>query len=272
MVETVTKDRTSRIALLAFALLTLWWVILNLSGSTGGLPNLIFGAVYGPFMSLFGGILGLRIANQWGGWKSLMGRAINLLSIGLLAQSFGQIVFSVYNIFLHVEIPYPSIADIGFFGTIPFYIYGMYLLSRASGLRVSLRSFASQIQAVVVPLFMIAVAYYLFLRGYEFDWSQPLTIFLDFAYPLGQALFVSLAMLTYSLSRNVLGGVMRSKVLMIVVAFVLQFTADFNFLYQNINGTWFNGGYGDYLYLIAYTLMTLGLIQMGTSTLKVTKK
>ena len=102
----------------------------------------------------------------------------------------------------------------------------------------------------------------MFLQKYEFDWGQPLKIFLDFGYPFGQAIYVSLALLTYTLSKSVLGGIMKKKILFILFAFLMQYVADYNFLFQSSRGTWANGGYGDFLYFLAYFLMTLGLLNL----------
>jgi len=245
-----------------FVLVTVWWIALNLSGEQGGFDNYLFGAVYGTTVSLFGGIVGLVAAKQWGGWKSLMGRAIMFLSFGLLAEFFGQTVNSCYNLILGVEILYPSLGDVGFFGNIPFYLIGIILLAMASGVKISLKSFYSQIQAVIFPVTLLFFSYMLFLRGYEFDWSKPLTIFLDFGYPLGQALYVSVALLTYSLSRKVLGGIMRNQITFLLVAFVAQYLADSTFLFYNANGMYYVGNIVDYLYFVSYTLMTLGLIKL----------
>lgn len=262
MLETLKKDKLSQITLGAFALLTLWWIILFISESKTGLPNYLFGATYGPFMSLFGGIIGLYSSRAWGGWKSVIGRAIIMLSCGLLSQAFGQIVFSYYNLFAHIEIPYPSIADIGFFGYMPLYLLGMYMLAKASGVKINLQSFLSTAMAIIIPAGMLLASYMLFLKSYEFDWSQPVKIFLDFGYPLWQAFNVSIAIVIYSLSRKTLGGIMKNRILILLFAVVAQYIADSNFLYQSSAGTWYNAGYGDYLYLIAYTIMTLGLIQL----------
>src|SRR6185369_3281343 len=110
----------------------------------------------------------------------------------------------------------------------------------------------------------LIASYMIFLQGYEFDWSNPLRVFLDFGYPLGQAFYVSLAILVFILSKNFLGGLMRPKVLLILLAIAVQYIADYNFLYQAYNETWVNGGYGDYIYLISYFLMTFALINLGT--------
>ena len=250
----------AKAALLYFIAFTFWWVNLFLKYSdVSNWGHYLFAATYG-FICIWGAYRGLSHSNRWGGLKSVMGRALILLSLGLLAQEFGQLVFSYYNIFLQVEIPYPSLADVGYFGSIPLYIAGIVMVGWASGVNFSLKRLVNQIQLVAIPALMLFISYYFFLRGYEFDFSQPLKIFLDFGYPLGQAIYISLAILTFSLSRQFLGGVMRNKVFLLIVAFVTQYVADYNFLSQASSGTWVNGGYGDYLYFVAYFIMTLGLI------------
>jgi len=272
MLKEIVSDKYSKLALGWFAIMTLWWIFLLLTGSTEGANNLAFGVTYGTVLTLAVGIIGIRAATYWGNWGSVMGKAIIVLSLGLLAQFFGQLVFSFYNIVLGVDIPYPSVADIGYFGNIPLYLYGIILLGRASGVKVGLRSFSSQLFAVLVPLAMIAVTYALFLQEYDFASTDVLTIILDFGYPIGQGLYVAFAILVFSLSRKVLGGIMRGRIILLLVAYIAQYIADFNFLYQNLNGTWYNGGYGDYLYLVAYVCMALGLFQVRSVALKLREK
>ena len=261
MLETIKKDRRTKITIMLFAFLTAWWMILYFSGLKENFNNYFFGASYG-ILALLGGIWGLQIANKWGGVKSVMGKAIILLSLGLLAEEFGQIVFSTYNIFLGVEIPYPSLADVGYFGNIPLYILGIIYLAKASGIHFTFKKLSSKIQLIFFPALMLTLSYLFFLQKYEFDWSNPLRIFLDFGYPMGQAIYISIALLIYSLSKNILGGIMKSRILLLLLAFTAQYLADYNFLLQNSRGTWYNAGYGDYLYLLAYFIMTLGLLQL----------
>lgn len=257
------KDRFAQIATSAFVLLSGWWVIIHVTTDDASSTHLLFGAVYGTTMSLYGGLLGLWIARSWGGLRSYMGKAITFLSLGLIAQFFGQVVFSYYNIVLHVDIPYPSLADVGYFGNIPLYLYGVIMIAKSAGVDVSMRKFGSQLQAVVVPVAMIALTYVSFLQEYTFASKTPMTVLLDFGYPLGQSLYVSVAVLTWSLTYRILGGVMRANIMMVLIALLAQYLADYNFLLQTIHGTWINGGYGDYLYLVAYYLMTLALIHMS---------
>lgn len=251
----------TKVAIAFLLLLTGWWICIYTLGFREQSQNYAFGATYG-FMAAFGGIIGLSVSKKWGGLKSIMGTAILMLSLGLLAQEFGQLVFSFYNIFLQIEIPYPSIADIGFFGNIPFYIAGIVMLAKVSGVQLSLKNLSGKLQLIIFPLLMLIISYIFFLQGYQIDTNSPLKTFLDFGYPVGQAIYVSIAVITYSLSKKYLGGLMKNKILLLLFAFVAQYVADYNFLFQISRGTWYNAGYGDYLYLFAYFIMTLGIIQL----------
>ena len=244
-----------------FGVLTIWWALLFFFAASEQ-ARLIWAASY-QAIALWGGVLGLLVVSRlWGGMKSVMGRVVIYFSLGLLLQVFGQSVFSFYTTILKVDIPYPSLADIGFFGSIPFYIYGIILLGRASKVSISLKSFEKKIQAVLIPLVMLLISYASFLRNQEVDFSHKLRVFLDFGYPIGQAIYISIAILVYVFSRKILGGIMKDKILLILAALAIQYAADYNFLYQNLNGTWLNGGYGDYIYLVSYFLMALALVRL----------
>jgi hypothetical protein len=262
--KVVHKEWHAKAAILLFLLLTGYWIF--------GLQNPAayetrffgdFPSIYGV-MALWGGFWGVVIANKWGGLKSIMGKAMLMFSLGLFAQVFGQLAYAYIAFFKNAEVPYPSIGDVGYFGSIPLYIFGVLLLAQASAVKIGLQSFGSKLQALLIPLVMLGAGSFLFLQDYSFDWSNPLKIFLDFGYPLGQAIYISLAILTYLLSRGVLGGVMKNKILFIIFALCIQFLADYTFLYQSSRGIWQVGGINDFMYLIAYFIMTLALIQFET--------
>ncbi|MEK7617179.1 MAG: hypothetical protein AAB414_03925 [Patescibacteria group bacterium] len=258
-ISSLLKDKLAQISLVLFVILSLWWAYIFFGGIQGTAQNDLFGFVYGAF-SIWGGIIGFGVSSKWGGFKSIIGRAITCLSAGLLLQGFGQYSFWYLNSVAKIEVPYPSIPDIGFFGTIPFYIYAAYLLAKAAGAKVSLKTYRNRLQAIIIPVVMVAVAYFLFLQDYEFDWSAPLTVFLDFGYPMGQAIYVSGAILTYSLSRNLLGGIMKFPILILIFAFIAQFLSDYT--YVLMKESYFPGSYIDYIYLLSYFIMSLGLVQM----------
>lgn len=257
------KHPLAKGVLVLFVPLFVFWAWINAQGLQGGMINNLFGLVY-PLISLTSGIYGIYLSfSKWGGYKSVVGRGVLFLALGLLAEFFGQWTWSFYVIILGVEIPYPSIADIGYFLIVPFYSYAMYNFAIAAGIKFSLKSYVGKIQALVIPTLMMAVAYFLFLRNIDIDFSSILRTFLDFGYPTFEAIAISIGILTYSLSRGILGGVMRSRILYLVFALVAQYITDYTFLYRVGTGTYYNAGIVDLMYTVSLTIMALGVISFS---------
>ena len=61
---------------------------------------------------------------------------------------------------------------------------------------------------------------------------------------------------------------MKNKILFVLFALVIQFLCDYTFLYQSSKGIWQVGGVNDYMYLVAYFVMTLALINLNTQSIK----
>jgi hypothetical protein len=272
MWEAIKNEWQAKATIALFFLLILWWILDPVILGHGH-KRIIgdFASVY-FVLALWGGVWGIITSKKWGGLRSVMGKAILMFSLGLFGQVFGECVYAFYTFHLHIKIPYPSLGDLGYFGSVPLYIYGTFLIAQASGVKIRLKSFGNKLQAFFIPLIMLLVVYFFFLQGYEFDWSDPIRIFLDFGYPFGQAIYLSLALLTYLLSKGILGGIMKNKILFILFALLIQFSSDYNFLYQVSKGTWVTGGYGNILYLTAYLFMTLAILQLDTVLKKLKAK
>jgi hypothetical protein len=254
------------IVLFLFSVLTITRIILITNPGIDD-NNIRIWAMFYNVIALVGAFSGLYLSKLWGGYRSIIGRASLVFALGLLAQSFGQNVYN-YLYFtqgFNIQPPYPGLGDVGFFGSVLFYIYGVILLAKASGVRVSLKSFSSQVIAFIIPLVLLASSYFIFLKDYTFDWSDKLKIFLDFGYPLGQAFYVSIAILTLLLSRNLLGGLMKKPILLFLLALIAQYFSDFTFLYQANQGTFVVGGLVDCMYFVSYFIMTISLIKLGST-------
>ena len=251
-----------RIASVLFILLSGWWLYLQINRSTDySIQNQIFSSVYG-ILALFGGISGFWIAKKWGGFKSVMGKSITFFSFGLVGQFFGQLVYSFYVYFFKIEIPYPSYGDIGYFSTIIFYILGLLYLAKASGVIFKLKNLKHKIIAIFIPVIMLFFSYWLYLKGYQYDWKNPLKILLDFGYPLGDTVYIAVTLIIYFFSKGILGGIMKPKILFLLFALFIQFLADYSFLYITYYGNIYPGGINDFVYLLAYFLMTISLVQL----------
>src|SRR4029077_16529139 len=86
-------------------------------------------------------------------------------------------------------------------------------------------------------------------------------VFLDFGYPMGQAIYISIAITAYLLSRKMLGGIMKAGILLVILALFIQYISYFTFIYQSSRGTYLAGKFDDLFYLISYFAMTIAMIK-----------
>ena len=255
--------RILHILVIVYTLYFLTWLILNFTNIE--FPDLaynLFTDTYG-ILAAIGGIGGLVASKKWGGRTSMFGKAILLLSIGLLFQFLGQVSYAIYHYVYHVENPYPSFGEIFYFGSIPIYIVGIFLFAKSIGSFYMIKKASSMLLLIAVPLIALAFSYKLFLSDYIFSGVTPVTAFLDVGYPIGQSLYVSGAVLALLLSLKVLGGALRNVVLFLLLALIFQYFADTFFLYQTYSETWTEAGSSDMLFATAYTLMGIALLQIG---------
>lgn len=237
---------------------------MSISHSFRDSSYVLLSEVYGV-IALIGGINGIFIARGLGFFKSYFGKAILLLSIGLLFQEFGQLAYSYLNSIKHVELPYPAVPDIGYFGSIPLYIAGAYYLMTGLGVKAIIKKAPLKLAlSVLISVAIVGVSYWLFLKGYDTSGKTKAAIFFDFAYPLGQSIYVSMAITILLSVTGLLGGLMKKPIMLLLGAFLLQYAADWNFLYQTIHGTWGPAGYGDFIYMSAYFLMGLSIILIAS--------
>ena len=262
------NNKISKLITFVFLGLFIWWVSIHFRGLTEGWENEYYTTAY-SLLALLGGVYGLNYAKKWGGLKSTLGSALTMLSAGLLSQFIGTMLYSYYIFVLGVEVPYPSAGDIVFLISILLYIYGSYLIARISGASFSVQSLRSKIIAIAIPIVILLISYAVFLNGYHPDWSNLVVTFLDFGYPIGQAIYLSIALLALLFSKEILGGMMRKTIIMLISALILQFIADFAFSYQYAHSTVYAGDFLDLLYTFSYFIMAIALISIGNMFYKV---
>ena len=269
MLKIFIKDIKALVCFFLFATLSVFWIFITITISDKEHSFYVYFTNSYWTMAFFGGLFGLLVSQQWGGFKSHMGKSIMFFSLGLWSQVFGQFAYAYYIYIVGVEVPYPSLGDIGFFGTIPLYILGSYYLAKVSGVALTLKSLKGKLLLLLIPLPVLLLSYTVFLSGYEYDWSIPLTTFLDFGYPLGQSIYIAIALLIYFLSKGILGGIMKGHILFLLFALVVQYLSDFVFLYMASRGTWYPGNINDFMYLTSYFLMSVSVLRIGHVALKV---
>lgn len=255
------KTKLHYILYLLYFFIVIWWLRLHFYNIQESGEVYIFGAVY-PLIALIGAANGISIAKKWGGWESSLGKSIYFFSFGLLALWFGQTTWSYYNIIARIEVPYPSLADIGYVAIIPLYALGSLYLGQASGAGVGIKKNIGKTVVVLTSFIVIFIAYSLFFRNLSLDLSEPVRSFLDLMYSFGEAVTISITISVFILSYPILGGRMRGKVLYLIFALVAQYVTDYTFLYMAANGSYYNGGIVDLMYATSFLITSIGLINL----------
>ena len=143
------------------------------------------------------------------------------------------------------------------------------MLTKVAGVSFGIHTLSSKIIAFLIPLGILIISYVVFFNGYHPDWYNLVIVFLDLGYPIGQAIFVSITILALLFSKDILGGMMKRPIFLLLFALLLQYIADFSFSYQVSRETWHVGGTNDFLYALSYFLMTIALLSIGNMFYKV---
>lgn len=258
MFSAIFKNKISYIILTFYFIILTWWIRLQIIGHPEQ-EAFIFDWCYG-FINLIGSLYCIFFVSKvWGGGKSIIGRSLIFIPLGLFAQWVGLQIWTYYNIILKVTVPYPSWADVGYFGLVPAYTLGALMLAQATGAKFSLRTIWGKLFAIIIPLIMLSVAYFLFVKYIGIS-GNPIKTFFDLGYPLGEIIPVSFAMYTLTFSKKFIGGKFETRILYLIFAFYFQFLTEYYFLYTSGNSTYYNGSFSDLLYATSYTIMSLGLI------------
>ena len=97
------------ILVIAFSLY-IWYFVLWLNDYRETIWNYLPNTLYAT-IPMMGGFIAMGRFKQWGGVKSTLGKVLFFIGLGLLTWSIGMWIWTYYNLFLVVEIPYPSYSD-----------------------------------------------------------------------------------------------------------------------------------------------------------------
>lgn len=259
------------IVMAVFVVMVIWWLFITVYSQQNTINNFLYGAALG-ILPLISSIFGFINAKKWGGLHSAMGKAVNFLSAGLFTWALGTLIFAYYNIFLNVEVPYPSLADAAYIISWPLWGMGMYYLSKATGAKYGLRSSTGKIIFLIIPIIVIVLSYYLLVvvaRGGVLteSFDDYLKLFFDLAYPVGDVVILILATLIYGLSYNYFGGKFKSAIYLVLLGFVINYIADFSFSYTTTNETFYVANWVDLIFTTAMFTLSLGVSLFDPNTL-----
>ena len=260
-----------KLLLVYLAFLIIYWILLQISGEQTSIWNYAYSVSF-SLVPLIGGLIGILLSRSWGFLSSAIGKAVFYISLGLFFWGLGSMIFAYYNIFLNNPAPYPSLADASYILCWPLWGLGIINLSHATGAKFSLRKVKGRLFLFVIPLILVVLSYYLLVvvarAGSVSDFSGGFKVFFDLAYPIGDVVILSLAVLIYGLSFNYLGGKFKYTIIILLLGFVFNYIADFIFSYTTTTGTFYVGNFGDLIFTSALFMLTFGVLGFNRSLLE----
>lgn len=241
-----------------FVLFVLFWLVVNFYYTDKILQD-YFSDSYG-IVSLLGGVFGLLVARKWGYFRSHIGSLLAFLSLGLLFQFFGQLGYTLLYRLHGIENAYPAFCEVFFVLSVPCYFLGGYYMVKISGLKVLIINKRYLFIAVCLFLSTMTFSYLMFLKGYDFSEGNLVNNFLSVYYPIGQSLFLFMGIVAFLVNYEHLGGLLRLPFLLVILALILQYTADTLFLYENVSGIWYPASFSSLLFLVSYSFLSLALL------------
>ena len=185
--------------------------------------------------------------------KSAIGRSLALVSLGMLFWMLGNLAWMYYNVAAQIEVPYPSMADVFYLGMIPFATAGLFLLLRNLKTRFDA---GTVLKIAIIPVAVFLLTYWLFVQSKLSEDVPTLTKILNVAYPSGDIIFMSFALVILTL---IGGGRLFRPLAIICFGFILQAVADLAFSWTISAGTYYTGSPVDTIYVMAFFTVGLGM-------------
>ena len=185
-----------------------------------------------------------------------------LLSASAFSWGAGEIVWSIYEVGLGVEVPYPSAADAGFLVAIPLAIAGMlafFTIPRGTSTRTRL-----WLDGAIVFLALIFVAWTVGLKLVVTDAEDPLfEKLIDLAYPVSDILVGTILVLAIRRATNEAQG----RLLLLLGGLAAASLADSAFAYLTATGNYgVEGSMLDAGWVAGYLMIGLAALWPSSAT------
>lgn len=156
-----------------------------------------------------------------------------LLSASAATWAVGEVIWSVYEVGLGTDVPYPSAADAGFLGAIPLAAAGILAFFTAPrGTSTRLRLW---LDGAIVFLALLFVSWTLGLNNVYNDPGAPLPLrAIDLSYPVGDILIGTILVLAIRRAKNNAKGTL----LLLLGGLAANSLADSTFAYMTADGTY----------------------------------
>lgn len=178
--------------------------------------------------------------------------AWHLLGLASISWGLGGVAWAYYELVARVEAPFPSLADVGYLGLIPFGIGALLVMvvgstQVASRLRTLLDGLIIVLALLFLAMGTFAGPIVDYARANYSTFEQAVLL----AYPLGDLILLSLLLLVAS---RVTAGVQRTF-MVIAAGLVCLMVADVGYWYLSAQGTYSTGVWTDIGWVAGFSLL-----------------
>ncbi len=206
-------------------------------------PPLIAGAAFASSI--------LALARYWGSLKEYFSLSWLCFAIGLGLWFLGEASWAVHTLYLGIELPYPSFADVFWLGG-----YIPMLIALLFYVKAFLKVLPGRvIYAITLAILVLAVLMLTVLAAPVFGAEEDLAvIFADFAYPILDTVLLYLAILSSAVFYK---GRIGKSWLFITAGFISYTIADLLFSYTTTYGMYYCGHPLELLFHLGYLSLIL---------------
>ena len=186
-----------------------------------------------------------------------------LLGLASLSWSVGQVVWSVYESLLGREVPFPSLADIGYLGFPPLAAGALLCLPfAASTLAGRLRTL---LDGLMIAASLLLVSWVLVLAPVvEAGADSLFTQAISLAYPVGDTVVITIVIYTWLRARQS-GNSLPVSLPLVGSGLVAFAVADSGFVYLTTSGAYSSGSLIDIGWFVGFAVLLLAAVAQAPS-------
>jgi diguanylate cyclase (GGDEF)-like protein/PAS domain S-box-containing protein len=180
--------------------------------------------------------------------------AWSLVGLSVLSWGLGQIAWTWYESVLGDEVPFPSVADIGYLGLAPLTAAGLLILPVAA--QTSANSARSVLDGLMIAASLLLVSWVGVLRPLLHAGADSmLALVISLAYPIGDIVVVTIALFMMARARR--GGPAAMPLGLVGTGLVTFAVADSGFAYLTLVDAYASGAVIDLGWFAGFTLIML---------------
>jgi diguanylate cyclase (GGDEF)-like protein len=189
-----------------------------------------------------------RLATSWG-----------LIALGCWAWAWGEAIWSLYEVVLKEEVPFPSLADVGFL-LLPV-LAGLGLALWPTGFVAGRDRFAALLDGMIIGGSLLLISWATALGATVEAGGDTATVVIGAAYPLGDVLMASLVVLLLTRAEPT----NRPALVLLSAGMVGLAIADSLFMYQTSTNSYSSGALLDAGWFAGFLAIGVAGVAMGAA-------